>query len=92
MRLSRIIKAFFMIIAPALCNNVFKAACSERINTLRPSNPLIYPFVAALVTLSLRDLNDGRLSKKRCLTALACFVSPPRIVDNFLSPAPKQRA
>ena len=81
-------KACFITIDPAPCSNVFKAECSDLTINLRPSNPLRNFFVAALATLSLRVLNDGKLSRNCSLIRLVSLVFFPRIVDNFLSLAP----
>ena len=55
-------KALFITIAPPPCSKLLSAACSFRINILRPSNPFKYPRLAALDTLSLRTLSDGFLN------------------------------
>ena len=36
---SKITRACFITIAPALCNSVLSAACAERMNRMRPSRP-----------------------------------------------------
>ena len=56
--------------APALCNKLFKAECSDLIDIFLPSNPLRYPLDEALDTLFLRDANAGRLEKKCSLSSL----------------------
>ena len=87
-RLCNISKALFITIAPPPCSKLLSAACSLRINILRPSNPLRYPRLAALDTRSLRTLSDGLLSRKRCLSSDPSFLPPPTTLPIFASPAP----